>query len=411
MYSFPYATAITALISACLPLSLNAENQKTTEIQDIQPFQAFTGRVKGNRVRIRLQPNLDSVVLRQTPRGELFVVVGETDDFYAIAPPKEVKGYVYRTFVLDNIIEGNRVNIRLEPNVESPIIAQLNQGDRIEGQLYEANPKWMEISPPASTRFYINKDYIEPVGNANYLAQLEQRQSLVNQLLQDALVQVEMELKTSIELSQFDTIKQNLNRIIAQFPDFPEQQTRAKEALAQLQEDHLHKKTRDLEQQAKLQHEVLENRSQQIEAYLSQKQQQIEENQRQLESQNQMPPASTPINIGIAITPKMLLWNATEERLFQAWKKDHPGSSLNDFYDQQRKHAVWLKGTIEPYARLVKNKPGDYVLLNAQRLPIAYLYSNLINLEDWVGHQVTIEASERPNNQFAFKAFYVLSVE
>lgn len=49
--------------------------------------------------------------------------------------------------MLDNTIEGNRVNVRLEPNLEAPIIAQLNAGDKIEGQISALNSKWYEITP------------------------------------------------------------------------------------------------------------------------------------------------------------------------------------------------------------------------------------------------------------------------
>ncbi len=408
------STLFATTLSIIAPVTADDETAVKTQARPLQtlPFKPFTGRVTGNKVRIRLQPNLDGPILRQTPKGELFVVVGETDDFYAVAPSKGTKGYVYRTLILDNVVEGNRVNVRQEPHLESAVVAQLSQGDRVEGLPFNANPKWLEIELPESAKFYISKEYIENAGDANYLAQQEQRQADLKKQLQEALAKVDEELETPYEKSSFEEIKKELNTIISQYNDFPEQQTQAKEALARLQDEYLHKKMRYLEQQSQLQAEALNNRSQQIEAQLTQRQQELEDLKNQ-QAQNQAPqaPASVPLNLGTGVTPKMLMWNTAEERLFKAWQQNHPGATLNDFYDEQRMQAVWLKGTIEPYGRNVKNKPGDYMLVTAQRLPIAYLYSNMINLEDWVGHQVTIEASERPNNQFAFKAFYVLSVE
>lgn len=49
------------------------------------PFQAFTGKVTKNKVRLRLQPNLDGPILRELKQGDLLIVVGETDDFYAVS--------------------------------------------------------------------------------------------------------------------------------------------------------------------------------------------------------------------------------------------------------------------------------------------------------------------------------------
>ena len=63
--------------------------------------------------------------------------------------PLQMSGPMFiRTFVLDNVIEGNRVNARLKPDLESPVVAQLNSGDRVEGIIHPANNKWMEIKLP-----------------------------------------------------------------------------------------------------------------------------------------------------------------------------------------------------------------------------------------------------------------------
>jgi len=44
-------------------------------------------------------------------------------------------------------------------------------------------------------------------------------------------------------------------------------------------------------------------------------------------------------------------------------------------------------------------------------LGVAYLYSTQVNLEDFVGKRVTLLVSPRPNNNFAFPAYYVFEVE
>ena len=53
---------------------------------------------------------------------------------------------------------------------------------------------------------------------------------------------------------------------------------------------------------------------------------------------------------------------------------------------------------------------GDYVLKDKD-LTKAYLYSTQINLQDYVGKKVTVLVTPRSNNNFAFPAYFVLSVE
>ncbi|MBA2727993.1 MAG: hypothetical protein H0U49_07460 [Parachlamydiaceae bacterium] len=60
----------------------------------------------------------------------------------------------------------------------------------------------------------------------------------------------------------------------------------------------------------------------------------------------------------------------------------------------------------------MKNKPGDFLLLSSiSNLPIAYLYSTAVNLQDKLGRIATVQVVKRPNNNFAFPAYYVIFVE
>ncbi|MCB1112322.1 MAG: hypothetical protein KDK72_06685, partial [Chlamydiia bacterium] len=138
------------------------ETTKTVTKNEIKPkpFTAFTGKITRNKVRLRLQPNLDGHILRELKKGDMLVVIGEQDDYYAVQPTQDQKAYIFRTFVLDNTVEGNHVNVRLEPDVDAPIVAQLNTGDRVDGKVSPQNSKWLEITPPSSARYYISKEYV-----------------------------------------------------------------------------------------------------------------------------------------------------------------------------------------------------------------------------------------------------------
>lgn len=107
----------------------------------------------------------------------------------------------------------------------------------------------------------------------------------------------------------------------------------------------------------------------------------------------------------------MSYWQDAEQQLFQNWMNAHdPAATMGDFYNDQSKNAVILQGVIEPYQRAVKNKPGDFLLVSpSSRLPIAYLYSTQVNLQDKVGQEIVIQAVPRDNHNFAYPAYYVIS--
>lgn len=366
------------------------------------PFKAFTGKVSRNKVRLRVQPTLDGAIVRELNKGDMIVVVGETDDYYAVQAPADLKGYIYRTLVLDSVVEGNNVNVRLEPSLDSPIISQLNAGDKVDGRISPQNNKWMEILPPANTRFFVSKDFIEKAGDANLLATINRRKNDVNTLLQQTTDEAEEQLQKPYEQIQIDPVIAGFKKVIDNYAEFPEQVSTAKDRLTATQEEFLKKKVAYLEEQNRLKSESL--RTNINRAREPQKQpEQIKPVQEFVEK-----PVAQPIEN--QKTAKMATWDPVEDKLYQAWCRQRGYCSREDYYSSQRAEAISLRGVIEPYNRPVKNKPGDYVLVNSGHLPIAYLYSSFVNLQDYVGQEISIEVTPRPNNQFAFPAYFVLDV-
>lgn len=155
------------------PVFMQQSAPKAKEAPVITPkkkfvgFKAFTAKVSGNSVRMRLQADIESQIIQEAQKGELITVIGQHGDFYAVAPPTEIKAYVFRSFILDNIVEGNRVNVRLSPDLNAHIIGHLNAGDKILGTLCPENNKWYKIDPPENTRFYIAKEFLEYAGGGD----------------------------------------------------------------------------------------------------------------------------------------------------------------------------------------------------------------------------------------------------
>ncbi len=378
---------------------------------------AFTGKITKNKVRMRVQPTVDSPIVKELNAGDMVIVLGETDEFYAVEPQRDTKGYVFRTFVLDGVAQGTNINVRLEPSTDAPAIAQLSSGDVVNGTISQKNPKWLEIEAPKSVRFFVAKDYVENIGDASIMARTVKRQAEVNTLFEKATLESQTEMAKDFPDIKLDQVVADLNRVIREYPDYPTLVAKAKELLSVLQNDYLHKKVAYLESKANRttqmlpQQDKLSDLQVQMQKAPSPLPKLSESNAMKGQSQGLTNAPST------TMSDKMAVWVPSENIFFNAWSQDESGqaraSATQDSYYQHLKlTAVTIKGIIEPYTRIVKNKPGDYVIVNkTTQLPIAFLYSTRVNLQDYVGKEVTVIGSERPNNNFAYPAYFVLEIQ
>ena len=276
-----------------------------------KPFAAFTGKILRSKVRMRNHPNLEGQIIRELNKGEMLAVVGETEDFFIVLPPADTKAYVFRTFVLDDQIEGNHVNVRLAPDLEAPIIAQLNTGDRVKGAISPTNSKWYEVATPESTRFYVAKEQLRKCGDPSMLATLEKRKEEANQLIQSTLRISQDEMRKPFPEINLDRIVKNYQTIMNNYSDFPEQAAKAKELLVQLQEDFLNKKMAYLDLKTKEKADFLDSMAKPIFA-----------------AETAEPTsAQTPVRINP--------WMPQEQTLFESWSLSKGGGTVEEFYGQE----------------------------------------------------------------------------
>lgn len=342
------------------------------------PFSPFTGKIKGRNVRVRLQADLDSRIVKELGKNELVNVIGQKDNFWIVQAPANLKAYVFRSFVLDDVVEGTHVNVRLQPSLDAPVIGHLNAGDKVKGVISALNQKWLEIDPPAETKFYISKDLIEYAGGPDFKALFDQRTLAAEELLDSTAVLAKAELRKSFEEIDFDRVIKGYNTLIADYNDFPEQVEHAKNALASFQENYLQKRISHIEMAAK-------------ETVVAKEE----------------PKHVAPVEPS---TDKMKMWEPVEQALYASWASSHEKLSQDQFYEEQMLACETITGILEPYHSPVKGKPGDFIIRN-QDVPVAYVYSTKVNLQKLVGEQVSLKVTTRPNNNFAFPAYYVLSKE
>lgn len=396
-------TKFVAALLTALTLSLHAQN-----------FEPFTGSVLGSKVRLRTQPSLEGHVVSETTPGQLFGVVGDENDYYAVMPPRGTKGFVFRTFVLENVIEGERVNVRLYPDIEAPVIARLNTGDRVTAHVSDINNKWLEIDLPESARFYIAKEYVEKKGDIALVKEYETRHHEASHLLRAASLYAQNEIQKSFPQIEIQNLSQKFEEIESKYSDLQDIVAHAEEVSHLMQELYTQKKIAYLESKASNSLSTVHFNQEHLDRLAD-----LGITVSAVHEEN----ALTGLGSGAAkamgvaatlndeqITDKMLVWKAVEEELFHLWAAANDADSIEDFYGAEDLHAVYLNGMIEPYSRPVKNLPGDF-MLKSESQPVAFLYSTKVDLSKMVGHNVTVRVAPRPNNHFAFPAYFVLSIE
>ena len=367
-------------------------------------FQPFTGKVIGNKVRLRLLPNLEGQIVRELHKGEIYAIVAEDQDYYGVVPKNDLKAYIFRTHVLDNRIEGQHVNVRSAPNLEAPVIAQLNEGDSVHIYQEESKGKWYMIDVPSHVHLWVAKDYVEKVGPVEYAEKYSARVAEATQLLATANLISQAEFRKPFKELDLDRITKNYERVLKDYKDLDEVHGKAKLAIQTIQKEYCDRKIEFLENKAGK--AALEVKS------LNAKLTHLNTSETTSDIQNLQDSPFSAMLQATKPTDKMLVWQPIEYAQFQSWafENNKEEATLQDFYQDEFLSSKTVSGIIESFAKVVKSKPGDYVITKDGQT-LAYLYSTHVNLNSFVGKFVTLKVAERDNHHFAFPAYYVLDVQ
>jgi uncharacterized protein YgiM (DUF1202 family) len=150
-------------------------------------FSPFTGQVTEDDVNVRCDSTVGSPVITAVKKNAQLEIVKENYDWYKIRLPKQAPAYIRKDLVecvssfkneeplggkdfpgsapagacLNARVSKGRVNIRLQPNEDSPILGKEDQGAPLAISLETKD--WYKIVPPANTFGWIHKKFIEPV--------------------------------------------------------------------------------------------------------------------------------------------------------------------------------------------------------------------------------------------------------
>jgi len=358
-------------------------------IQDVTPISSFTGKIKRNRVRLRLKPHLDAPILKELSQEELIIVTGEIDDFYAVKPTPESKGYIFRSYILDGEVVGSHVNVRLEPDTVSPIVYQYNSGQHVEGSSAKKNNKWLEIAMPEPVRFFVAKEYVNNIGDEKVFFAIHNKQHNLEQKLQELAASIDSELTKPYEEIALNELSSELKTIIEETSDFPELADQAKLLLSNMQDRFV-------------QRSMVEKKSIHVSNEQATPSAFVADNISALE----------PIRHQEAALPSPLSFKEREAEIIQKAIEMGDVKDETEFYEKELLRSSMITGVVQPYTKQIKNAPGDFILQNAKtHVQAAFLYSTHIDLSTLINKNVNLIVTERPNNHFAHPAFFVLKIE
>lgn len=376
------------LVSLLVAVSAPQAQEKEVAKPAIQPYQvmeSFTGKITKNRVRLRLKPNLDAPIIKELSKDDIIVATSLVDDYYSVLPEKGMKGYIFRTYVLDGKIVGTHVHLRLEPDTTSPILAILNEGDAITGTTCDANNKWLEVTLPESVRFYVAKEYVNRIGPPTLYGELLQKKEAAETDLKSIEKAFEEEIRKPVDQIRLQPLVTRLTVLIEKNKDFAAIQEKAEALVHKIQEGYFKKNilAPKLDTDMPISPKAIEN--------------------------NEEPIAPETIE---KLTFDQLSFLDREEKSLKEAITTGKVANKEQFYAAQKNNATCLHGIVQIAPTPHKNAPGDFVLVNPKtRLPEYFIYSTEVDLKKLIGKEVDVLGSERPNNDFAYKAYFILSTK
>lgn len=188
--------------------------------QDEHPY-PYTAEVIAHDVNVRAGSHLNYEIITPLNKGELVLVVGDRRDWKKIKMPEGTLCWISKKYVEDNVVVGNRVNIRSGSGLKFNVLCQLNRDHIVNVKKISGDGEWLGIEPPENAYAWIKRDFIKYKGRPEiYEAYIEKKQNCRRLFAQAEHYKDEC-LKKKEDIP-FDMIIYQYEEIIKKYPDFPE---------------------------------------------------------------------------------------------------------------------------------------------------------------------------------------------
>ena len=118
-------------------------------------------RVTGDRVSLRVKPDLNAELLDRAMLDDELVFLGKTNGWVAVQAPDTIDLWVSGQYVHKGTAQPAKLNVRSGPSPNYSVVCVVNKGDSLtlRGEFNE----WLKIAPPAGSRVWISEDYAEVI--------------------------------------------------------------------------------------------------------------------------------------------------------------------------------------------------------------------------------------------------------
>lgn len=120
-------------------------------------------KVTGNRVSLRAEPDVNSVLLDRAMKGDSLVLVDDSNaEWLGVFPPESVDVWVHSEFIQNGKVIPNRLNIRSGPSLNHSVVGVVEGGQELTVR-GEAGG-WLRIAPLKGTVAWISRKYAKVDG-------------------------------------------------------------------------------------------------------------------------------------------------------------------------------------------------------------------------------------------------------
>jgi uncharacterized protein YgiM (DUF1202 family) len=148
------------------------------------------GEINSDNINIRTDSTVSSEIICVVNKRERLDVLSELYGWYKVRLPSSAPAFIKKDFILlaenkTGKVTGNKVNIRLRPDIKSPILGKLNSGDTVN--ILEANGDWLKIAPVINCFGWINKSFITKLERKQIEPPIEVKEVVPSQAIEGLL--------------------------------------------------------------------------------------------------------------------------------------------------------------------------------------------------------------------------------
>ena len=187
-------------------------------------FQPFAGIVTGDNVNVRSGSDLNFEIIYKLNKDDKIVVIGKNFDWYRIRMPEGSFGYINKQFI--DVMGEAGVIKGDKVNVRSgPDISTnpLGQlGDKAVVKVIKTVGDWYQIEPPDSCSAWVNSQYVKHYSSVeDYMVELDKNKEVKNKFSELEKNYEAAILESVPQASGIESLLKGYEELMQTHPDFP----------------------------------------------------------------------------------------------------------------------------------------------------------------------------------------------